>query len=134
MRLFEIDKSWLSTELTPENFTRAKAFVLQKWKERAIERGSKEPVDLSYSCKFGTLFMKKVFGGIVKGNYDHQYNVIDGKIIDLSHDSADVLKLADPYHHHKKFFGSKDHRDSMESCLPRVEQWVEEFTEAYKVP
>ena len=139
MRIFEVytqnklNKSWLkqaSNGLLPfnnDNLSKAKEFVFQKWKERAIERGRNEPIDLAYSCKFGTLFMKLIFGGKIEGNFDHQYNVINGKIIDLSNDAEDVLKLIDPYHHDDKFFGSRDHIDSMNSCMQRVNTWVKEF-------
>jgi len=126
-------KSWLNglskstLPATTENISKAKDFVLAKWKERSVERGSSEPVDLSYSCKFCTLFVKQVFGGRIEGNFDHQYNVIDGEIVDLSSDSEDVRSHDDPYHHDKLFFGSKDHLESLSSCLPRVEKWVDLF-------
>lgn len=108
-------------------FARAKKFIFLKWCERAVERGEPTPLDLSHSCKYGSLFMSMVFGGVVEGNYQHQYNMIDGKIVDLSHDAADVLALREPYYHEAELFGIEKHMASMESCRPRVETWVKEF-------
>ena len=114
---------------TPENILKAKEFVFRKWKERATERGLPTPQDLSSSCKFGSLFAQKIFGGKLQGNYDHQHVVLpDGQIIDFSHDAEDVKSLRNPYKHDKKFWNNPDHRESMASCLPRVNQWVEEFS------
>lgn len=114
---------------TEENIAYAKQFALQKWIERARERGLEEPTDLSYGCKFASLFVWSVFGGKLSGNYDHQFVVLDKKIIDLSHDSSDVRSLEQPHRHDPVFFGSPDHLDSMNSCLPRVSQWSQEFLE-----
>ncbi len=112
---------------TPENIEAAKEFVLRKWKDRAKERGSAEPVDLSYSCKFSSMFAQKIFGGKIQGSYDHQYVVKDGQVIDLNLDAADVKALSNPHKHDPLFFGNRDHKISMKSCEPRVNQWVDEF-------
>ena len=115
---------------TPENITKAKEFVFRKWQERAKELGRPEPTDLSSSCKFGSLFAQKIFGGKLQGNYDHQYVVLaNGQIIDFSHDAADVQKLKKVYYHDSLFWNNPDHRESMKSCLPRVNKWVDEFTQ-----
>lgn len=130
----KITKSWLNKETdgflpaTEDNIQKAKDFAFKKWRERAIERGRQEPVDLSFSCKFCSLFVKQVFGGRIEGNYDHQYNVIYDQRIDLSEGSADVLTLDKPYYHDTRFFGCKDHLDSLNSCLERVDSWTELFT------
>jgi len=51
-----------------------------------------------------------------------------GEILDLT-DAAGVL----PEHsriHDRKFWGNREHRESMKSCEPRVELWIEEFSQA----
>lgn len=112
---------------TPENIAKAKAFVFQKWQERAAERGYTVD-DLSGACKFSSLFAQTVFGGKIQGNYDHQYVVLDdGHIIDLNDDAGDVRKLSNPHRHDKRFWNNKDHRESMDGCRPRVEAWLSEF-------
>lgn len=114
-------------EPTPENLERAKEFVLKKWRERAAERGYPEPEDLSSSCKFSSLFAQAIFGGQIQGHYEHQYVVLNGEIIDLNKDAADVKAMDDPHDHDESWFGNDEHIDSMESCKPRVMDWVREF-------
>jgi hypothetical protein len=113
--------------LTGYEFDQAKKFVFGKWCERASERGEIAPLDLSRSCKYGSLFMYMVFGGEIQGNYQHQYNFIEGQIIDLSHDAADVIAMREPYHHEAELFGIDEHVASMQTCHPRVEGWVADF-------
>lgn len=112
---------------TPENLKRAQEFVLKKWRERAAERGRFEPKDLSSSCKFSSMFVQAVFGGEIRGNYDHQFVVLNGQIIDLNKDAEDVRDMEDPYEHDESWFGNDEHLDSMESCKPRVRDWVRDF-------
>lgn len=115
---------------THNHIMRAREFALKKWKERAQERGSPEPADLSYSCKFTSLFAQKLFGGKIKGSWDHQYlELPDGMVIDLNIDAEDVRALGDKAHTHDPSFfrGNHDWRDSMQSIKPRVNQWVKEF-------
>lgn len=114
-------------EATPENLQRASEFVLKKWRERAAERGYPEPEDLSSSCKFSSLFAQAIFGGQIQGHYEHQYVVLNGEIIDLNKDAADVKAMDDPHDHDESWFGNDEHIDSMESCKPRVMDWVREF-------
>ena len=121
-----------STYLEPsdQNIARAREFALKKWKERAAERGSPEPSDLSYSCKFTSLFCQKLFGGKIRGSWDHQYIVLDdGAVVDLNIDAEDVKALGDKAHTHDPSFfrGNRDWKDSMNSIKPRVAQWVKEF-------
>jgi hypothetical protein len=113
--------------LTDAEMARARRFVFAKWCERAHERGEAPPVDLSHSCKYGTLFMHTVFGGMIAGNYQHQFNVINGCIVDLSDGAADVLRLAFPYDHEPELFGIAEHMASMDGCQSRVDAWAAEF-------
>jgi hypothetical protein len=122
---------------TERNIKLAKAFVFDKWKERAYERmggldSYSPPTDLSNSCKFTSQFVKNIFGGTIQGNFDHQYVVKDGAIIDLNIDAKDVKTLGDKAHvHDPKFFGKRDHKASMKSCEPRVAAWTQEFLSKY---
>ena len=119
--------------ITPEKIELAKHFVFEKWKQRATELGRFEPTDLSFSCKFSSLFIQGLFGGIIEGNYYHQYNVINGETVDINATASDVLELDDPYYHDIEFFGNWHHRESMESCKPRVNGWITEFIETYGI-
>jgi hypothetical protein len=128
---------------TPETIALATAFLLRKWQERwhekyprgpsynAADGWNNPPEDLSSSCKFSSLFAQKIFGGEIRGNYDHQFVVLpDGSVLDLNIDAADVKSLKDPHRHDPRFFGSRDHRESSASCEARVSTWVEEFSRA----
>jgi hypothetical protein len=110
-----------------EHFALAKAFVFRKWCEQAAERNAPPPIDLSGSCKYGSLFMNKIFGGSICGHYEHQYNVIKGRIVDLSHDAIDVGRITNPYLHEPDYFAIPEKRTSLNSCLPRVERWAVQF-------
>jgi hypothetical protein len=110
-----------------ERFAQAKSFVFRKWCDQAKERGLISPVDLSGSCKYGSLFMNQIFGGKICGHYEHQYNVIDGRIVDLSHDAVDVGRITNPYLHEPDFFVIPEKKASLNKCLPRVKVWVIEF-------
>ncbi len=131
----ENGRNLLPIPATPENITKAKAFLLRKWKERWRDRNPNgtighddEPSDLSGSCKFSSMFAQKIFGGQIRGNYDHQFVVLrNGKVLDLNGDAADVKGIKTPYIHDRRFFGNRDHKESMRSCEPRVERWVSDF-------
>lgn len=131
MKITEITQGHLPA--TPENIAKAKAFLLQKWQERATERGRAQiPDDLSDACKFVSLFAQRVFGGKIRGNWHHQYLFLPGnQILDLTEPSRELAQLranqVDPYQHDRQFFGNRVHRDSMASCEPRVTAWVQEF-------
>jgi hypothetical protein len=115
---------------TPENIHRAKQFVMQKWAERHAERGYDAPEDLSNACKFTSLFARDVFGGRLRGSMAHQFvQAEDGTIIDLNLDAKDVKALGDHAHHHddELFWGNPEHKEALDSCRPRVSQWVAEF-------
>lgn len=117
-----------------ERFAQAKAFVFRKWCECAQERGKIPPTDLSGACKYGSLFMNGVFGGSICGHYEHQYNLIGGRIVDLSHDALDVGRINNPYLHEPEFFAIPRKMASLDACLPRVETWVAEFLLDYPDP
>ena len=68
--------------------------------------------------------MSQVFGGSIRGHYEHQYNLIGGRIVDLSHDAMDVGKIANPYLHEPDFFAIQEKRAQLNQCLPRVAGWV----------
>ncbi|MGR9013802.1 MAG: transcriptional regulator [Gammaproteobacteria bacterium] len=110
-----------------ERFAQAKVFVFKKWCEKVAERGALAPTDLSGSCKYGSLFMNRIFGGVIRGHYEHQYNIIGGRIVDLSHDAIDVGRIANPYLHEPDFFAIPEKQASLNGCLPRVELWVIQF-------
>lgn len=110
-----------------ERFAQAKVFVFRKWCEQAAERGVAAPADLSGSCKYGSLFMNQVFGGVICGHYQHQYNIIGGRIVDLSHDAMDVGKLSNPYLHEPDYFDIPEKQASLNGCMPRVDGWVKQF-------
>lgn len=110
-----------------EYFALAKVFVFRKWCERAVERGMITPIDLSGACKYGSLFMNRVFGGVICGHYEHQYNIIEGRIVDLSHDAIDVGKMTNPYLHEPDYFAIPEKQAALNLCVPRVELWVMQF-------
>lgn len=113
--------------LTQVELVWARRFVLMKWRERAEECGEALPVDLSRSCKYGSLFMQSVFGGVIAGNYQHQFNIIDECIVDLSDDAADVRALPAPYRLEPELFDTAEHMVSMRGCQQRVDAWAAAF-------
>jgi hypothetical protein len=133
-------------EATQANIAAAREFALSMWRERWAERKAdwesklsspfteNEPADLSGSCKFTSVFAAAVFGGGIDGNYDHQFAVFKGGVIDLNDFASDVTALTDPYRCDTLFFGSKDHMKSMKSCLPRIENWIGSYAAAVNTP
>ena len=110
-----------------ERFAQAKVFVFRQWCGRAAERHRPPPADLSGACKYGSLFMNEVFGGAIHGHYQHQYNIIGGRIVDLGHDALDVGKISNPYLHEPDFFAIPEKQAALAACLPRVRQWAALF-------
>lgn len=135
-----IDRDWIFeerdpvVEVTPGLIEEMQEFCLSKWKERAEERGLKEPKDLSYACKFTSLFVREVIGGYISGNEKHQFVVVDDEVVDINEGAEDVRKLDDPHLEDFGFIGNPDHLDSLESCLPRVQSWLNEFFENRATP
>ncbi|GJD91610.1 hypothetical protein BHAOGJBA_5158 [Methylobacterium hispanicum] len=131
-----LDDAWLQfdhagpVEATPENVEAARAFVLDRWRERAHENGLPEPADLSSACKFCALFAKALFGGSIDGHYEHLFNRVGGGILDLSEASADVGGMDAPYRTDLEFLASEDLHYSLQTCLPRVRAWVAAFPAA----
>jgi hypothetical protein len=110
-----------------EYFALAKVFVFAKWCELAKERNKLPPTDLSGACKYSSLFMNQLFGGMIYGNYQHQYNIIGKRIVDLSHDALDVANMTNPYLHEPEFFAIAKKQTQLDNCLPRVNLWVIQF-------
>ena len=110
-----------------ERFVLAQAFFLRMWVEWAAERGAPVPADLSGSCKYGSLFICRVFGGAINGHYQHQYNRIEGLRLDMSADAADVAAMHEAYLHEPGYFQIPEVGRMLDRCLPRVDAWVELF-------
>jgi len=112
------------------NFALAKAFFYAAWCVWAAERQAPCPADLSGSCKYGSLFMRSVFGGALRGHYQHQFNLIDGQLVDLSHDAQDVARMALPHRHEPEYFDVPELQASLLGCQPRAEAWAQAFIDA----
>jgi hypothetical protein len=128
--------------ITPQTIAAAKRFVFAKWIERAKEMGRDEPVDLTSTCKFASLFAAEVFGGQMRGNFFHQWvELPDGQHLDLNDEAEDVAamlrgeipadtqayaalsrqRLPSPlYTHDQRHMRTRANRDSMASIRPRV--------------
>ena len=119
--------SYLIGTLEPNqrNLRAARAFLRRKWKLRAQELHRPLPRDLSGACKFAALFAQRVFGGTLQSNPDHDYVICGGDIIDLT--NADGVLLPNPYRHDRYHHLNREHIESLELNLPRVQSWVEEF-------
>lgn len=126
----EVDYEWMATdhpgmvEPSPEAIERVRAIVMTLWASRAQERGLPVPVDLSSSCKFGSLLSKCLFGGRLAGNHGHLHVVSQGRIVDLSEGAADVAALVEPYRDDEAFLREPELHESMTSCVPRVREWL----------
>lgn len=115
-------------DTTPENIQIARDFVFQRWIDRANSRCDQTPVDLSSACKFASLFAWQLFGGTLAGNCRHQFVLShDGSVLDLCCGSAELESMKDPYVHDAEFFGNDEHLSSLDSCLPRVSDWIRQF-------
>lgn len=112
---------------TYANFARAKVFVYGKWCGDAADPQWQPPADLSGACKYGSLFMQAVFGGAIRGHFEHQYNFIDGRLVDLSHDASDVGRMRHPYLHEPDYFQVPEVQLSLSQCEPRAQRWADEF-------
>ncbi len=119
------------TAYTTEGFAHAKAFVFQRWCEMAAEQDRPPPGDLSGACKYGSLFVREVFGGVIEGHYAHQFNRLDGRLVDLSHDALDVGRMRQPYLNDADYFRIPEYQLRLDACMPRVQGWVRGFMQAH---
>lgn len=110
-----------------QHFAHAKEFVFRQWCAFASERQALRPEDLSGACKYGSQFMRLIFGGSIEGHYEHQYNRIAGRLVDLGHDAQDVGRMRFPYLHEAGYFELPEQQAAMRACLPRVGRWAEAF-------
>ena len=118
------------------NWEFLRTFLLEMWNERAMEMYNSKVDDLSMSCKFVSLFCFKLFGGTLQGNYNHSYLVIEGKIFDPTYPSSmfDTFKVqkVDPYEIDNNTYFNDDYQESIYSCEPRVDIWINLFMNKYK--
>ncbi len=108
-------------------FAEAKAFLFDKWCERARLRHLLQPADLSGACKYGSIFVQCLFGGAIRGHFEHQYNFIEGRIVDLSHDALDVGRMRNPYLHEPEYFDIPEVQASLAGCRAHSSAWADEF-------
>lgn len=114
--------------LTLENWTLAEITIDKLWNERLLERGLSPRVDRSGSCKFAALLTRELFGGKLVGNINHVFVLKESKILDLNVNQADVISLGETaYYIDPKVLRYQEYRDSLWSCIPRVERWVSWF-------
>jgi hypothetical protein len=112
---------------SPAQFAGTQAFVLQQWRRWAVLRQAAAPQDLSGACRYGSLFMCRLYGGAIRGHYQHQYNDLQGRHVDLSRDAADVQAMRDPWQHEPLYFQVPELQRALQTCLPRVDDWVAQF-------
>ena len=110
-----------------DQFAPARLFLFGKWCDWASQRGAAVPGDLSGACKYGSLFVCRLFGGSIQGNYQHQFNDIEGIRVDLGRDAEDVAQLARPYQHDPEYFAIPEVQAALHACLPRVDAWVTQY-------
>ena len=101
------------------------------WKERNAERNIQSE-DRSGSCKFASLLARSLFGGVLAGNQQHVFVRRQGRILDLNHAQGDVVRLGDKAYLDDHSLTNRDYRDSLDSCLPRVNRWITEFECRYQ--
>lgn len=111
----------------PAQWAHLQGFVFARWCDWAAERDAARPLDLSGACRYGSLFMHRLFGGSLRGNYQHQYNDIGGLHVDLGRDAADVRAMSDPWLHEPLYFDVPEQRAALQACLPRVDRWVQTY-------
>lgn len=111
---------------TPESVAAARAFVLEKWRERAALLGDAPPDDLADACTFASIFALLVFGGNLCGNEQHQFVQLPNcSILDLT--GAAGVPVGHETMHDAAWWGNPDHEVNVASVAPRVARWVAEF-------
>ena len=100
------------------------------WRERNAER-LLQSEDRSGSCKFASLLARSLFGGTLAGNQNHVFVKRRGRLLDLNEAQQDVLKLGEKAYVEDKSLSDRAYRDSLGSCLPRVNRWMEEYERRY---
>lgn len=68
-----------------------------------------------------------MFGGAIRGQFEHQYNFIDGRLVDLSVDVSDVRRMCYLYLHEPDYFQVPEVQLSLSQCEPRAQRWADEF-------
>lgn len=109
---------------TEHNMIRANIALDFMWAERCAERGINYTGDRSGSCKFAALLARSLFGGRLVGNQEHVFIVSGCDIIDLNIVQKDVIELNHLAHVRlDQELIHKDYRESLSSCIPRVQKW-----------
>lgn len=104
--------------------TIAETAISHLWNEWLAERERDPSTDRSGSCKFAALLSLQLFGGRLSGNFNHCFVLLNKQIIDLNREQSDVIELGSrAYLHTPREIYCKEYRESLESCLPRVERW-----------
>jgi hypothetical protein len=133
----QISRNWLLDDLegiiepTEYNLKIMQKFCMDMWKKRAEERQVEVPKDLTNSCKFTSIFLRHFIGGEIGANECHQFVIKDNDIFDLNKDACDVLNMKEPYFQDYEFIGNPEHIESIETCIPRIEKWIEVFHQHY---
>ncbi|XLY90499.1 hypothetical protein ACK8QS_22780 (plasmid) [Ectopseudomonas mendocina] len=109
--------------------------IANLWTERQLERGLVPSDDRSGSCKFAALLARTLFGGRLAGNYDHVFTLQpDGQRVDLNEDQPDAQLLGERAHRLQcAVLATHDYRDSLSSCVPRVERWANGVTSQLQI-
>lgn len=123
---------------TPEAVRRLQSFLRLKWAERAAESDRPAPKDLTGACKFASLLAQSVFGGMLRGNWHHQWleHPSYGKIDLTEADGVEPhsarcaqagCRWGSLERHDARFWGNREHKADLASIQPRVRRWVDEF-------
>lgn len=115
-------------KVSKKNLRLANITLDNLWAERCFER------EVSFnrregSCKFAALLCRSLFGGHIDGNYDHVFlRLNNGETLDINAHQRDVKLFGESAHISDiKKLSHPDYMDSLGSCMPRVERWVEWF-------
>lgn len=112
--------------ITPANLALANEALDQLWAERLEERGYEKLPGRGGSCKFAALLTRELFGGKLDGNLDHVFVRKDKALLDLNEQQEDVLILGAAAHLSTPWvLEHKEYRQSLGSCMPRVQRWAQ---------